>query len=301
MISTSTNEPAPLPADESRIGLLNGRWVPHSEMTLSIDDVGFRQGVTAVERLRTYGGRIFALDAHLRRWEWSTSKLGIDPLPSIQATESLLSELLQRNAAFVQAQDVGITMFATPGVVGQSTPTLGMHLNRLNDERIELHRQRGQAIVVTDVRQPPASCWPRSIKTRSRIHYYLADAFAAQHHADSLGVLIDDDGTITETSTSNIAVVCSDAIYSPPADRVLAGVTQLMIELLAQDASISWTKTPVSVSQLVDADEVLLMGTDGGIWFGNSVSNHAIGNGEPGSVFLALRERFDQLVGDTLT
>ena len=300
MISTSTNDPEPSAPDESRVGFLNGQWLSHSEMSLSIDDVGFRQGVTAVERLRTYGGRIFAIDAHLRRWEWSTSKLRINPLPSMQATESLLGELLQRNAVFARDQDVGITMFATPGLVGQSDPTFGMHLNPLNHQRIDLHRQRGQAIVVTDVRQPPASCWPRSIKTRSRIHYYLADAFAAQHHADSLGVLIDDDGTITETSTSNIAVVSSGAIYSPPADRVLAGVTQLMIELLAQDASISWTKTPISVSQLVDADEVLLMGTDGGIWFGSSVSNHAIGNGEPGSVFLELRERFDQLVGDTL-
>lgn len=300
MISTSTNDSDPLSPDESRIGFLNGLWVPHSEMNLSIDDVGFRQGVTAVERLRTYGGRIFAMEAHLRRWEWSTSKLGINPLPSSQSTESLLGELLQRNPGFARDRDVGITMFATPGLVGQSTPTFGMHLNPLNHERIESHRQQGQAVVVTDVRQPPASCWPRSIKTRSRIHYYLADAFAAQHHADSLGVLIDDDGTITETSTSNIAVVRSGAIYSPPADRVLAGVTQLMVELLAQDASISWTKSPISVSQLVDADEVLLMGTDGGIWFGNSVSNHAIGNGQPGSVFLALRERFDQLVGDTL-
>ena len=163
---------------------------------------------------------------------------GPERSPGLASPISLPAARSGRAGHFARDQDVGITMFATPGLVGQSAPTLGMHLNPLNHERIESHRQHGQAIVVTDVRQPPASCWPRSIKTRSRIHYYLADAFAAQHHADSLGVLIDDDGTITETSTSNIAVVRSGTIYSPPADRVLAGVTQLMIELLAQSLDL---------------------------------------------------------------
>ncbi len=79
---------------ESRIGFLSGRWVPHGEMRLGVDDVGFRQGVTAVERLRTYQGRIFAIEAHLRRWQWSTSKLGIGPLPSMEAYEAYLRELL---------------------------------------------------------------------------------------------------------------------------------------------------------------------------------------------------------------
>jgi branched-subunit amino acid aminotransferase/4-amino-4-deoxychorismate lyase len=216
----------------------------------------------------------------------------------MDATNAYLTELLHRNAALVAREgEIGVTIFATPGSGDGTGPTFGIHLNRLSHAKIDLHRQRGQAIVLTDVRQPPSACWPRSIKSRSRIHYYLADAFAANHRVDSLGVLIDDDGTITETSTSNIAIVRSGQILSPPADRVLAGVTQLMIELLAQDESLPWIKTPISVSQLVDADEVLLMGTDGGIWFANSVSNHAIGGEQPGDVFLTLRTAFDRLVG----
>lgn len=298
MTFTTSSESEQLLSYEDRIGFFAGQWVPHAEIRVGVDDIGFRQGVTAVERLRTYQGRIFALEAHLRRWQWSTSKLGIEPLPSMQATEAYLQELLQRNRELVARElEIGITMFATPGTGDGSGPTFGFHLNRLNHEKIDLHRQRGQAIVVTDVRQPPSASWPRSIKSRARIHYYLADAFAAQYRVDSLGVLIDDDGSITETSTSNIAIVRAGQIFSPPADRVLAGVTQLMIELLAKDESLAWTKAPVSVSQLVDADEVLLMGTDGGIWFANSVSNHPIGNEQPGEVFLTLRTLFDRLVG----
>lgn len=288
------------PPHESPIGFLSGHWLPHDHLRLSVDDVGFRQGVTVVERLRTYQGRIFAVEAHLCRWKWSALRLGIAALPSAETIEGLLLELLQRNAAFVQSEgEVGITMFATPGVLGKTEPTFGLHLNRLPLERIQRFREQGQAIVVTDVQQPSPECWPRSIKTRSRVHYYLADAFAAQHSPDSLGVLLDEDGSITETSTSNLAILRDQVIISPPADRVLAGVTQLFIEQLAQDASLTWIKRPIDPTELVEADEVILMGTDGGIWFAPAVSHHPIGGGTPGNVYLKLRERFDRLVNAT--
>lgn len=299
MISSQTSDSGSEPDYQNRIGFLRGQWVPHSQMHLGVDDIGFRQGVTSVERLRTYQGRIFALEAHLRRWQWSNDKLGIEPLPSAKETTEKLNELLQRNQVLIRhEQEIGITMFATPGTPGGSSPTFGLHLNRLNHERIQLHRQRGQPLIVTDVRQPPSASWPRSIKSRARIHYFLADAFAARHRDHSLGVLIDEDGSITETSTSNIAIVKQDQIISPPADRVLAGVTQLMIEILAQDLSLPWSKAPVSIEHLIDADEVLLMGTDGGIWFANSVSNREISGGNPGSTYLALRDAFDHLIGN---
>jgi len=298
MISSQTNDSGADSDYQNRIGFLRGQWVPHSQMHLGVDDLGFRQGVTSVERLRTYQGRIFALEAHLRRWHWSNEKLGIKPLPSAMETTEKLQELLHRNQALLRHErEIGITMFATPGMPGGSSPTFGLHLNRLNHDRFKFHRRQGQPLILPDVRQPRSSPCPPCIKSRAPIHYFLADAFAARHRDHSLGVLIDEDGSITETSTSNLAIVKGDQIISPPADRVLAGVTQLMIEILAQDLSLPWSKDPISIEQLIDADEVLMMGTDGGIWFANSVSNRDIGGGNPGAVFLALRDAFDRLIG----
>ncbi len=64
------------------IGFLNDRWIDTGEMSISIFDLGFRQAVTAVERLRTYNGKVFQVDAHLDRWCESTSQLAIHALPS---------------------------------------------------------------------------------------------------------------------------------------------------------------------------------------------------------------------------
>ena len=96
--------------DKKRIGYLNGQWMPHTEMSIGIDDTGFRQSITAVERLRTYRGRIFALDAHLRRWSWTTSKLAIDNLPDPEAIASLLMELISENSELVETFFLHIVM-----------------------------------------------------------------------------------------------------------------------------------------------------------------------------------------------
>jgi branched-chain amino acid aminotransferase len=217
-------------------------------------------------------------------------------LPSPAATRNYLETLIARNHALVQSEgEIGITMFATPGAIGGDAPTFGLHLNRLDLARIDRLAQHGQPLVITDVRQPALDCWPRSIKVRSRIHYYRADTIARGHHKDAVGVLLDDDNHVTETSVANLAIVKSGRIVAPPADRVLGGITQSVAERLAADASIDWINNPLSIPQLQQADEVLLMGTDGGIWFANSVDGNPIAQGKPGDVYRTLRQRFETL------
>ena len=285
---------------QERIGYLHGQWLPHHEMRISVDDGGFRQAITAVERLRTYQGRIFSLEAHLRRWDWTTQKLAITGLPDSTQIIELLNDLLEKNQPLIDQQgDVGLTMFATPGEPTSEQPTFGLHLNLLNHDRIARHRVEGQPLIISDVQQPATTCWPRSIKTRSRVHYYLADRFAAEHRPGSLGILLDQDGTITETSTSNIAIVTHGTIQTPPSEKVLSGVTQLMTEILAEELGIAWVKKPIEIEHLLLADEVILMGTDGGIWFANSISNQPVADGQPGPIFASLRQEFDIMTGET--
>lgn len=284
------------PTFENSIGYLSGRWLALHEIRIGVNDVGFRQGVTAVERLRTYSGKIFCLDAHLDRLSQSVEELHILGLPSSAVIKSLLEELMCKNARLIEAScDVGVTVFATPGDAANGAPSLGLHLNELRHAVNQRRREHGQPIVVTNVRQPPTDCWPRSLKSRSRIHYYRADNIAQSIDDEAVGVLIDDDGSVTETSIANLAMVDTGSIVSPPSDRVLAGITQSIVESIAAEAGIRWTKQPISTKSLQQADEVLLMGTDGGIWFARSVNQRQLSDGSPGMVFLQLRKRFDEM------
>ena len=138
MTSKSPTDTAASTVFDERVSYSSGDWVPHRQLQIPVEDDGFRQGVTAVERLRTYSGRVFAIDAHIERWHHSIGELGIQGLPGAPTTRSLLQEVLDRNAPVLAAErDVGITMFATPGVAGRNSPTHALHLNRLDHQRID--------------------------------------------------------------------------------------------------------------------------------------------------------------------
>ena len=288
---TSTS---PTDSTQDSVGYFCGDWIPLHQMRLGIDDVGFRQGVTAVERLRTYLGSVFALDRHLERWNTTTSTLGIAGLPGSDELSRLIPELVQRNEAWWRSDgETGVTLFATPGASHGPNPTFGMHVNRINLKLNETRRRIGQPLIVTSVLQPSSHSWPRGIKVRARIHYHLADSHAKSCDPASVGVLLDEDGSITETSIANVAIVCDSKILSPPSDRVLGGITQSVIEQLAAEAGILWSKMPIRTEQLLAAAEVMMMGTDGGIWFVNAVDGKAIAKGRPGPIFARLRDLFD--------
>lgn len=274
----------------------SGDWIRYCELKISVDDIGFRQGVVAVERLRTYNRQPHQVDAHLKRWRHTTNVLRIDGLPSTDRIENVIVELLKKNESLVKDRtDVGITIFASPGSSATSEPTFALHLNPIDHELVLRRRSNGQPVVLTKVQQPSAASWPRTIKVRSRIHYYLADAEARVHDADAVGVLIDSAGNITETSIANLAIVQSGQIISPSDDTVLGGITQMVLEQFAYQLMIPWEKRAISGEEFSRADEVLLMGTDGGIWYANSVNGRPIGNGDAGPVYTLLQREFDSV------
>lgn len=257
--------------EQSLIGYFCGQWIPADQMLLPLDDAGFRQGVTAVERLRTHGGKLKFASRHFQRWQQTTDTLSIENLPSASELLGLLDEILARNHdAIKNLGDVGLTIVATPGS-RRNSPTLAIRIVLIDHAKVDRFRNSGQPIVITEVVQPPRESWSRQIKVRSRIHYYLADRAAREKHSEAVGILTNTDGTITEASTCNLAIVQAGAIISPPAESVLGGITQSVVEEIASSQSITWTKRPLSRRDLRTADEVLMMGTTTGLWFASAV------------------------------
>ncbi len=277
------------------VAYLNGDWIAKSDMRIDVDDLGFRQAVTIVERLRTYDGKPFLLPRHLKRFAGSCDYLSIAPIAGRDTITHLIDQLLDRNSDLTgHGVDVGITMFATPGTSLGKTPTFGLHINLLNKDLNQQRILSGQAVVITDIRQPENESWSRSIKTRCRLHYYRADTIASAAQDGATGVLVDTDGTVTESSIANLAIVTDGQIVSPESDQVLGGITQSFVEELAEAEKLRWIKQRITPQRLIAAGEVMLMGTDAGLWFANRVDQTAIGDGDPGPIYRRLRAAFDQ-------
>ncbi len=73
-----------------------------NRLAWSVTDIGTTHGAILVERLRTLGGRVFALEEHLQRLFEGAQKLGIPRHPAISRAKQVCEELLERNRQLIK-------------------------------------------------------------------------------------------------------------------------------------------------------------------------------------------------------
>jgi branched-subunit amino acid aminotransferase/4-amino-4-deoxychorismate lyase len=284
----------------------NGCWMGLSQAGVSVFDVGFLQGVTVAEQLRTFGGRLFRLELHLSRLARSLEIIGVDPGLPLAELGQIATELAEQNRKLIDpADDLQATIFVTPGIspqyaalAPQPGPTVCVHTQPLSfGSWVEKYRT-GESLVVTDVMQVPAQCWPAELKCRSRMHYYLADKAARATELGARALLLDERGFVTEASTANILAYRRDeGLLSPPKEHILPGVTVAVLEELAAQLGVPFTHRDLSVEEVAQADEVLLCSTSPCVLSVTRVNGRPIGDGEPGRISQRLRDAWSQMVG----
>ena len=105
-------------------------------------------------------------------------------------------------------------------------------------------------------------------------------------------VMVDENGHLGEGPTTNLFLVNGQGeLLTPPAARVLHGVTRSSIIELAKAEGIPLREAALRPSELLEASEAFLTGTTAGVWPIESVDRRALG-ACPGPVSTALGERF---------
>ena len=297
--------PAAATAQEP-IAWLHGRWLPASQATVSVYDSGFLLGATVAEQLRTFGGKVFRLEMHLDRLARSLAIVGVDAGLARGELAGIASELAARNHKLLDpADDLGLTIFVTPGpnpafaaLAPHQGPTVCVHTQPLPFAGWAGKYESGDALVITDVRQIPAACWPPELKCRSRMHYFLADRDARQRQSGARALVLDERGLVTEASSANILAYCrGEGLISPPAERILPGVTVAVVEELAGQLGIPFVHRDLTPDDVAGADEVLLCSTSPCVWSVTQLDGQPIADGKPGPIARRLREAFSRLVG----
>ncbi len=294
------------------LAYLNGEFIPPEELTIPVDDLGFVQGVTVAERLRTFRGKLFRLPEHLARLQRSLEIIQVAPPVPIDELQQAAEELALRNHALLaEGDDLGLAMFVTPGRPGVSPagaqavadrvsagPIVAMHTQPLPFQHWAEKFRTGEELCISQVRQVPEACWPAELKCRSRMHYYLADLEARTRYPNARALLLDTNGNVAEASTANVLMFKSDeGLIAPPADVVLPGVSLAMIIELAAELAVPFSRREISPDEICNADEVLLCSTSMCVQPVTRIDGAAIGSGEPGPVFRQLIGAWGNQVG----
>lgn len=289
----------------------NGRFLPAAELTVPVHDAGFVLGATISEQLRTFRGSLFRLDKHLDRFAAGLSALAIKSPFSLDELAAAARELAARNYPLLPAGgDLGLCLFATPGnyatLAGDQAdagPTVAMHTYPLPFHLWSDKYDAGHELVIASGQQIPAACWPRGVKHRSRLHYYLADQEAAARRPGARALLLDDAGHVNETATANVlAYFPGRGLVSPPLECILPGISLRVTQEIAAKQGIPWVFESIEPVQLLDAadesaTEILLTSTPWCLLPVTSLDGVPIGDGRPGLVYRRLLEGWNNLVG----
>jgi len=284
------------------IACVNGAFVPLAEAVVSVEDRGFQFGDGVYEVIATYGGVLYAMEAHLLRLERSLSELRIDcPIrgsnpdgPGINL-EKLIVEGMSRSAFDNTHIYVQITRGAAARYHGfprpAPRPTVVLVFKELVRPPAE-KRAKGVSVITTaDLRW--GRCDIKSIALLANIlakeEAYTAGAFEA--------LLVDGEGYVTEGSSTSSFCVRGGTLYTTPTGpEILPSVTRAVLLQVAARLGMAVVETKVSREEYLAADEVFLAGTTTEVMPVVEIDGQAVGGGVPGPVTARLYEAFSDTV-----
>jgi D-alanine transaminase len=273
---------------------LNGEYIPKASASLSPDDRGFLFGDGIYEVVRSYGGRIFALDAHLQRMHRGLSELRIHGVDAAAFGE-IARQLLSRND--LAEDDAIVYMQVTRGAAPRRhafptdpTPPTAYAAASPFQPRGDAAKGVG-VITVPDVR------WARcDIKTVNLLGNCLANQ-RAQEAGATEAVLVRDGVALEATASSFFGVFDGEVRTAPKSNYILPSITREVALELCREAGVPCRETPIFFHELTSADELFLAGTTVEIMPIVELDGRPVGDGRPGPVQRRLYEMFCERTG----
>ena len=274
---------------------VNGRISDARDAVVSVFDRGFLFGEGVYETLRTYNGRPFLLDRHLRRLRASATAISLDMPLDDPAFTARIDETVR--ASRVESERY-IRLLLTRGVgdlsydpAGCPTPTVVI-IVKPHTETSAAERTAGVAVVLSPVlRNHPDAVSPL-IKSNNLLNNALAMQDAIRRGATE-AIMRNHRGELSECSQSNLFVVRRGGVVTPPLDAgLLEGVTRNFVFEVGREIGISVSDLVLRDADLAAADEVFLTSTTREILPVTRIDDRQVGTGAAGPITLRLAEAF---------
>jgi D-alanine transaminase len=274
---------------------LNGQFMRPEQAKISPMDRGFLFGDGIYEVIPSYGGRCVGFTAHIQRLQTGLAALEIHCALTTEDWQQLVQQLIQHNGA----GNLGVYLHVSRGAdhkrahayPKEITPTIFAYTFEIATEpQADLEKApRYKVMTATDLR------WQRChIKSTALLGNVM-------HHqqAAALGlnecILFDEQGFLTEGSSTNVFIVKDAVVITPPlSHKILPGITrQLVLSILRQHSTLKVEERPVSKNELLVADEVWLTSSSKEVAAVIEVDSQVVGNGEPGPIWFEAQTLFN--------
>lgn len=246
----------------------NGHLISIYEPVVSFNNRAFRYGDSLFETIRVIDGKVKFLADHLRRIKIGMTVLRMNIPVDFNAENinRLMSELITRNGIVNDAR-VRLTIFRNEG--GFYTP----HTNDISFliEAEDLDHKGGYNLnevgftvdVFHDIKKHKDKL--ANLKTGNALIYVLAGIYKKDIKMDEC-LIINEDGNVCESISSNIFIVKNGALYTPAlTEGCIEGVMRKQIIDIAQRHRILCYEIPLAFNALMNCDEMFLCNTIQGV------------------------------------
>jgi D-alanine transaminase len=275
----------------SRIAYVNGRYVPHAQARVHIDDRGYQFGDGIYEVCAVRGGHMIDNAPHLDRLERSLREMAMAMPMTRAALECVMRETIQRNLV----RDGIVYLQMTRGVAPRDHafpkhPKTQVVVTARNAKphAAAMLEDGVKAIVQPDIR------WERcDIKTTSLLPNCMAKQ-AARVAGAYEAILVDENGVVTEGSSSNAWIVTPEGklVTRPPSNDILNGITRLEIIKIAENLGLAFEERAFTLEEMRRAREAFVTSASSFAMPVTQLDDAPIANGKPGTLALQLRAAY---------
>ncbi len=281
----------------SRVAYVNGRYTPYRDATVHVEDRGFQFADGVYEVIAIIDGRLVDEEGHLVRLERNLDELRIAHPMSRAALRVVFAETIRRNRVRYGSLYVQVTRGAArrefPFPQGVR-PTLVAIARMLDWDKVAKHAAKGAAAITA-----PDLRWARcDIKSVGLLPAALAKQAAKEAGAYEAW-LLDENGLVTEGSSSNAWIVTRDGVLVTRQldNAILSGITRSAIMALARSEGLAIEQRGFTPQEAFEAREAFVTSTTSFVMPITSLDGRPIGNGAPGLLAGKLRVLYEAYAG----
>jgi D-alanine transaminase len=276
-----------------RIAYVNGRFLPHAQARVHIEDRGYQFADAVYEVWAVFGGRLSDEAGHFERLARSLGELKIAPPMGEAALRLVLTRTLRLNRVL----DGLVYLQVSRGVAPRDhpfpdppvRPAVVITAKSVDAAASEARAQRGVAVITT-----PETRWARcDIKTTGLLPNVLAKQAAREAGAVEAW-FVDELGLVTEGGSSNAWIVDERGVLRTRdiQANILRGVTRRSIIAMLETSNLPWEERAFSVEEARNAREAFITGAGSLVLPVVRIDGQAVGEGVPGPVAKRLRDLY---------
>ncbi len=288
---------------EDGLCYVNGSFVRASEAKISIFDRGFTSGEGVYDVTRSFGHKLFKLDAHIARLYRSLKYTRIDCGIPIEEMTRLSIDVFERNkhllapdddCALWQVVSRGSDRFTKgkPMTASVTVFCLPIAYHSFAREYVD-----GCVLVTPSTRRIPPQSLEAKAKITNKMNHTVAAFEAKQVNPRATPLMLDLDGNISETHLGNFFFVSGGKLCTSTDRTVLGGVTRSTLFSLADEMGIPVVEADFTPYDVYCADEAFTASTSPSIVPVKSLNGTTIGTSIPGPVTLKLMREWEKMVG----